>query len=86
MGGLVLSQDYYEKFYDKAMRIRRLIKESLKFDTYDVILLPNDKETLYLAGLAGLPACSFPVNGKAVQFVAAPMNEQIFKTIWEAFA
>jgi aspartyl-tRNA(Asn)/glutamyl-tRNA(Gln) amidotransferase subunit A len=84
MGGLVLSQDNYEKYYDKAMRVRRLIKESVKFDGYDVLALPCDLSSTYLAGLAGLPACSFAVNGEGIQFVAAPCNEEIFEKLWEA--
>jgi aspartyl-tRNA(Asn)/glutamyl-tRNA(Gln) amidotransferase subunit A len=83
MGSIVLSQDYYENYYDKAMRVRRLIKESVKFDTYDVLALPCDISSTYLAGLAGLPACSFAVNGAGVHFVAASQNEQIFEKIWE---
>ena len=41
IGSMVLSQEYYTRFYDKAMRIRRLIKESLEFDRYDAIILPT---------------------------------------------
>ena len=40
MGGMVLSQDQYIPYYEKAMKVRRLIKESLRFDAYDVIVLP----------------------------------------------
>jgi len=40
MGCMVLSHDYYNKYYDKAMKIRRLIFESLSFDGYDVIAFP----------------------------------------------
>jgi len=40
VGSMVLSQDNYMRYYDKAMRIRRLIKESLAFDKYDVIVMP----------------------------------------------
>ena len=39
-GAMVLSQEYYVRYYDKAMRIRRLIKESLEFDRYDAIAIP----------------------------------------------
>ena len=39
-GAMVVSQGKYDMYYDKAMRIRRLIKESLKFDEYDVIIMP----------------------------------------------
>ena len=40
LGAMVLSKENYSGYYDKAMRIRRLIKESLEFDKYDVIILP----------------------------------------------
>jgi len=40
LGAMVLSKENYSRYYDKAMRIRRLIKESLEFDKYDVIILP----------------------------------------------
>jgi aspartyl-tRNA(Asn)/glutamyl-tRNA(Gln) amidotransferase subunit A len=42
MGAFVLSQDNYVPYYEKAMKIRRLIKESLRFDEYDIIILPVD--------------------------------------------
>lgn len=37
LGAMVLSHENYTRYYDKAMRIRRLIKDSLEFDKYDVI-------------------------------------------------
>ena len=40
LGAMVLSHDFYDMYYDKAMRIRRLIKDSLDFDKYDMIVLP----------------------------------------------
>ena len=39
-GAMVVSQDNYNKYYDKAMRIRRLIKQSLEFDRHDAIIMP----------------------------------------------
>jgi len=44
IGSMVLSQENYLRYYDKAMRIRRLIKESLEFDKYDVIIMPTAKQ------------------------------------------
>jgi len=41
IGAMVLSQENYMRYYDKAMRLRRLIRDSLEFDKYDVII--NDK-------------------------------------------
>jgi len=91
MGCLVLSQDYYEKYYDKAMRIRRLIKESSRFDDYDIIALPcninGDNNALFaLAALAGLPACSFSYNGQGVQLIANARHEHLFKAVWEGLS
>jgi aspartyl-tRNA(Asn)/glutamyl-tRNA(Gln) amidotransferase subunit A len=67
LGGFVLSQNNYELYYEKAMKIRRLIKESLLFDEYDVIALPCE---INLAVLAGLPAVSFSHEGNGIQLVA----------------
>jgi aspartyl-tRNA(Asn)/glutamyl-tRNA(Gln) amidotransferase subunit A len=49
LGAMVLSADNYSLYYDKAMRLRRLIKESLKFDNYDVI-------AIRMSGKANTPA------------------------------
>jgi hypothetical protein len=56
------------------MKIRRLIKESLKFDGYDIIALPcNLFENP--AVLAGLPAVSFSLGGTPVQVIANTKRE-----------
>jgi len=39
-GAMVLAKENYSRFYDKAMRIRRLIAESLDFTGYDAIAMP----------------------------------------------
>ena len=77
MGCMFLSQDYYSKYYEKAMKIRRLIKESLRFDEYDVLRLPADSP---LPQLAGLPSLTF---GDA-QLVANVKNEGALLAAWEA--
>jgi len=56
IGAAVLYGDNYERYYDKAMRIRRQIKESLDFDKYDVII----SKSPLLSRLCGLPATSTP--------------------------
>jgi len=56
LGAMVLSLDNYERYYDKAMRIRRLIKESLEFDKYDLIVT----QCPLLSRLCGLPALTSP--------------------------
>ena len=78
MGAMVLSEDQYVNYYEKAMKIRRLIKNSLRFDAYDVIVLPTAiSGNLYsnfslfsLATLAGLPSISFSRHGAGIQLIA----------------
>ena len=67
LGAMVLSKEYYSRFYDKAMRVRRLIKESLEFDKYDVIILAA---THALPMLCGLPAITLPYGGGGLTLVA----------------
>jgi len=82
MGALMLSQDNYTRYYDKAMRIRRLIKESLEFDKYDAIILPATDETSGLAltalpQLAGLPSVTVPFADGGVSLVADVKCENV---------
>ena len=92
MGAMVLSHDQYVPFYEKAMKVRRLIRESLRFDEYDVIILPtaiskNPYENLSLfslAPLAGLPSISFSSQGVGIQLLANVKNENALITAWEA--
>lgn len=77
MGCLVLSQDHYTALYEKAMKIRRLMKESLRFDRYDVLVLPPES---HLPVLAGLPALTFG----NVQLAADVKNEGMLLGAWEA--
>jgi aspartyl-tRNA(Asn)/glutamyl-tRNA(Gln) amidotransferase subunit A len=92
MGAMALSQDQYVPYYEKAMKIRRLIKNSLRFDEYDVIVLPtaigeNPYENLSLfalAPLAGLPSISFSYQGEGIQLIANAKNENALITAWEA--
>lgn len=89
MGANVLIKDNYEPYYEKAMKIRRLIKEAVNFDGYDVIALPakNDKpkyeqSALYaLTALAGLPSLTIPFGGSGIQFITAPKCENKLKKI-----
>jgi Asp-tRNA(Asn)/Glu-tRNA(Gln) amidotransferase A subunit family amidase len=74
------------------MKVRRLIKESLRFDEYDVIVLPttiseNPYENLSLfslAPLAGLPSISFSFDDAGIQLIANARNENALITAWEA--
>jgi len=91
MGSFVLSQEQYVPYYEKAMKFRRLIKQSLRFDTYDVIVLPlktndnpYDNISLYaLAPLAGLPSVTFSYNGVGIQLIANIKDENALLTAYE---
>ena len=68
LGAMVLSQDNYTRYYEKAMRIRRKIKESLDFSKYDAIVMPancasNDVALAVnaLPQLCGLPSVTAPL-------------------------
>ncbi|MCL2513375.1 MAG: amidase family protein [Oscillospiraceae bacterium] len=76
MGGMVLSQDYYVPYYEKAMKVRRLIKESLPFGECDVIIQPVGSP---LASLAGLPSLTF----NDMQLIADVKNENALYAAWE---
>ena len=80
MGCFLLSQDNYAVYYEKAMKIRRLIKESLRFDTYDVIILPADDP---IPVLAGLPSLTFSYNGNGIQLAANVKKEGLLQAAWE---
>jgi len=56
IGAMVLSQENYTRYYDKAMRLRRMIKDSLDFDEYDVIVT----DCPVLSRLCGLPSLTTP--------------------------
>ncbi len=83
IGSFVLSQDQYFRFYDKAMKLRRLIVESLDFESYDMIILPADCDcdsysrlALYaLTALAGLPSLAFNYKGIPVHLISKPLCE-----------
>ena len=66
LGSFVLSAGYYDAYFTKAQKVRRLVKEKLNeiFNSHDVIILPNspvrafpigekmsDPVTMYLADL-----------------------------------
>jgi aspartyl-tRNA(Asn)/glutamyl-tRNA(Gln) amidotransferase subunit A len=49
LGTFVLSASYYDAYYTKAQKVRRMIKEQIKslFKTYDFIVLPTAPTTAY---------------------------------------
>ena len=88
LGAMVLSQDNYQRYYDKAMRIRRLIKDSLEFDKYDIMLIPRfDTQTdlslslRALPRLCGLPAVTMPFSGGSMTFIADKNREDLLYSI-----
>jgi len=91
LGCLVLSQDYYKPYYDKAMRLRRMIRDSISFDGYDLMVLPArlegtpfEQSAVYAAAtLAGLPALSFPFEGGVLQLISAQKCEKFLYSAWE---
>jgi len=83
IGSMVLSQENYLKYYDKAMRIRRIIKESLKFDGYDAIILPALALNA-LPRLCGLPAMTVPFGGGAITLIADANCEDVLFSAMEA--
>jgi aspartyl-tRNA(Asn)/glutamyl-tRNA(Gln) amidotransferase subunit A len=52
LGTFVLSADYYDAYYTKAQKVRRLIKEKTDelFATYDFLLLPTTPTTAFKLG------------------------------------
>jgi len=56
IGAMVLSQENYTRYYNKAMRLRRLIKSTLSFDKYDVL----EVKCPLLSRLCGLPSLATP--------------------------
>lgn len=81
LGTFVLSASYYDAYYTKAQKVRRLIRNKTKevFKTYDVILMPtapttafklgehsNDPVEMYLADLYSVQANVAGVPGISV--------------------
>jgi len=86
IGSMVLSQENYFRYYDKAMRVRRLIVESLDFSRYDAIIMPAADPAQHtvdslrmnsLARLCGLPAITMPYKGAGVTLIADRQCEDI---------
>ena len=92
MGAMVVSKDGYAPFYEKALKIRRLIKDATRFDGYDLILLPTEingdiyeNSALYaLAPLVGLPSVSFSYKGRGLQLIANVDDEGALLSAYKA--
>ena len=91
MGAFILSGETYTSYYDKAMRIRRLIKESLSFDKYDAIILPAHDESdplmrlayTALPQLAGLPSVIVPFGGGISLIADVKCENTLFSALRE---
>ena len=88
MGAMALSQENYTKYYDKALRIRRLIKESLEFNKYDAIIMPvfgeAPDEALALSALpqlCGLPAVTVPFKSGGIMLIADINQENVLFSV-----
>jgi aspartyl-tRNA(Asn)/glutamyl-tRNA(Gln) amidotransferase subunit A len=91
VSAMVLSREYYVPYYEKAMKLRRLIRDAADFGDYDIIALPTlscgtpyEQSALYaLAALAGFPSISIPLGNHGIQLVAAAKNENSLYGAWE---
>ena len=100
MGCMVLSADNYEKYYNKAMKIRRLLKNYIDelFSSYDSIILPSIynltepdfyKDTAFtsVASLTGIPGLAMPVSSDNIgaQLISDSFNENILFRISKTY-
>lgn len=91
LGSYVLSEGMYEKYYDKALRVRRLIKEEAEAacSRFDVVLAPINEECRFtsLGNVTGYPGLSLPCEIKkdgmptGVQIIAKEFNESVLLQI-----
>ena len=91
IGAYILSQENYERYYEKAMKIRRLIRESLEFDKYDAIMLPMLDDDpgrrlalIALSQLAGLPSVTLSFGHDGISVIADVNREDILRRVLEA--
>jgi aspartyl-tRNA(Asn)/glutamyl-tRNA(Gln) amidotransferase subunit A len=89
-GAMVLSADYYECYYQKAMQLRRVFKNKLNtiFKDVDLLLLPTALNSLSVyqnsmftavTSLAGVPSITIPMDGAAmgIQLIADCLKENL---------
>ncbi|HQU56679.1 MAG TPA: amidase family protein, partial [Chitinophagaceae bacterium] len=52
LGSFVLSAGYYDAYYTKAQKVRKLLKDNIRliFNEFDFILLPTSPVTAFKAG------------------------------------
>lgn len=85
LGTYVLSSGYYEAYYDKAQRVRRLIKEDFTsaFEDVDVIFTPTTPTTAFdIGGKVDDPLAMYlndvytvPINLAGIPAISIPLGE-----------
>ena len=73
IGAMVLYQEDGERIYDKAMKVRRMIRDSFEFDKYDVIKSCNPA----ISRLCGFPSLTTP----QCTYISGAGCEDILKAI-----
>jgi len=78
LGNIVLSEKYYQKYYDKAMRTRRLIKNKIEnlLKTCDILEIKEPAEEHFaLSPITGCPSLTFIKNGVKTIILAKQTDE-----------
>lgn len=78
LGNIVLSENYYQKYYDKAMRYRRFIKEKIEnlLKNYDILEISEPSSCDFLLSpLTGCPSLTFIKDGVKTIALAKQMDE-----------
>jgi len=85
LGTYVLSSGYYEAYYDKAQRVRRLIKEDFTsaFEDVDVIFTPTTPTTAFdIGGKVDDPLAMYlndvytvPINLAGIPAISIPLGQ-----------
>ena len=91
MGAKMLSAEHFYNYYEKSMKIRRMMRETLSFENYDIMILPGsignipyeDLSLYAIATLVGLPSVSFSYKGCGIHLIADRKNESALFSAWE---
>ena len=88
VGTKVLSEGYYTNYYEKAMKLRHLIKEAFDFTSYDLIAIPTkiscdsyiNSSLWAISPLCGFSSLTFSIEGIGIQLLANAKNESALYT------
>lgn len=82
LGTYALSAGYYDAYYDKALRVRTLVKQDLDrcWERFDVLVTPTSPETAFRIGeksddpmaMKLSDICTIPVNMAGTCAVSVP--------------